>query len=446
MNTRVRSVVRSLSALALVSATVVLLPSSGNALAPAGPPLAKSSNFEVLGNVPTGPAIGMNFKGHYAFVTGPTGLTALDIANPAVPVVVGVHPLPHFENEDVDLCGNLLVIVNDREAKDLGAVMYLFDISAPATPRLASVTPIGLTGNGRGAGHIANFVKSNCSQLWVDGGDLVEVFDVSNAAAPRSFGKFESVASLSTAFKVTHDTERDPSGMLWSVGGGGAAGYTLTKDPLKPKLVASTSAAGVNPSPYNDFILHNSKRMNDVLLITEEDYVDTDETPPGGCRGQGKFETWSLARMTPGGITPLDTWMTELNSSDSKAAATVNCSSHWFERSSGLVAVGWYEQGTRILDVTNPRNIRQVGFYLPANGSTWGAYWSPTDPAHKIIYTADVYRGVDVLRLNRKSKDTSNETLTAPIPAVWFSASSTPAYRPSSRWVFACPWADVSVG
>ena len=110
---------------------------------------------------------------------------------------------------------------------------------------------------------------------------------------------------------------------------------------------------GVNPSPYNDFILHNSKRNGNTLLITEEDYIDQDETPPGGCRGQGKFETWSIA-MRPGGLTPLDTWMTEMNGSDSKAAATINCSSHWFELSKDLVAVGWYEQGTRFLDVHDP--------------------------------------------------------------------------------------------
>ena len=28
--------------------------------------------------------------------------------------------------------------------------------------------------------------------------------------------------------------------------------------------------------------------------MTEEDYIDTDEVPPGGCRGQGKFETWDI--------------------------------------------------------------------------------------------------------------------------------------------------------
>lgn len=413
------------------------------ALAPGVPPLARSSNVEHLGNVPTGPALGMVFKDHWAFVTGPAGLTVLDIAIPAAPFVVAVHPLPHFENEDVDLCGNTVLITNDRASRDLGSVLYAFDVSVPSSPQLVSVTPVGLTGSGRGAGHIANFVASDCSLMWLDGGDLVEVFDMTDPAAPRSLGKFESAASLSVAFKVTHDTERDSRGVLWSVGGGGAAGYRLTSDPLAPQLVSSTGPAGVNPSPYNDFILHNSKRNGSTLLITEEDYVDTDETPPGGCRGQGKFETWSIA-MRAGGLQPLDTWMTEMNGSDSKAAATVNCSSHWFEVSKDLVAVGWYEQGTRFLDVHDPDDIRQVGFFLPANGSTWGAYWSPTDPTRSIVYTADAYLGVDVLRIDRKADLSTMPTLTAPIPASWFTGA--PTYVPSDTWGFACPWTDVVVG
>jgi hypothetical protein len=47
--------------------------------------------------------------------------------------------------------------------------------------------------------------------------------------------------------------------------------------------------------------------------VTDEDYIDTDEIPPGGCRGQGKFETWDLSRLNRGTMTPLGTWETELN-------------------------------------------------------------------------------------------------------------------------------------
>jgi hypothetical protein len=385
----------------------------------------------------------MVFDDQWAFVTGPAGLTVLDISVPAAPTLAAVHPLPHFENEDVDLCGDTVLITNDRATRDLGSILYAFDVSTPASPRLVSTTVVGGTGNGRGAGHIANFVSDDCSLVWLDGGDLVEVFDMSDPAAPRSLGKFESAASLSASFKVTHDTEKDGRGVLWSVGGGGAAGYRLTDDPLAPELVTSSGTTAVNPSPYNDFILHNSQRDGRTLLITEEDYVDTDETPPGGCRGQGRFETWSVA-MKPGGLRPLDTWMTELNGSDSKAAAAVNCSSHWFDTSKDLVAVGWYEQGTRFLDVHDPRDIRQVGFYLPASGSTWAAYWSPTDPTDSIVYTADAYLGVEVLRIDRKADLSTMPTLTAPIPTSWYTTS--PTYAPADVWGFACPWTGVTVG
>ena len=147
---------------------------------------------------------------------------------------------------------------------------------------------------------------------------------------------------------------------MWNVGGGGAAGYKLTANPLAPQLLGTTGTAGRNPSPYNDFILHNSQRRGKTLLITEEDYIDTDEVPPGGCRGQGKFETWDLSRLSKGAITPQDTWETELNGMftsgavDSKAPVTVNCSSHWFDAKDGVAAVGWYEQGVRFLDYRNP--------------------------------------------------------------------------------------------
>jgi hypothetical protein len=411
---------------------------------PADAPLATSSNVHLLTHIP-GNAAGMNFKDHYAFVTGWTGVQVLDIAQPASPQLVAELPLPHFENEDVDLCGNTLIVVNDREAKDLGSVMYVVNIANPLTPFVQAILPLGLTGNGRGSGHIANFVKSDCTQAWIDGGDHVEVVDLTNPAAPRSLGKFESAASMSDAFKVSHDTERDSAGTLWNVGGGGAAAYKLTSDPLAPKLLATTGAAGANPSPYNDFILHNSQRRGQTLLITEEDYIDQDEVPPGGCRGQGKFETWDTSGLGKGVIKPMDTWQTELNGMftsgavDSKAPVTVNCSSHWFDAKSGVAAVGWYEQGVRFLDYRTPTDIKQVGYYIPANGSTWAAYWSPTDSAGQIVYTADAYRGIDVLRIDNGGL--TGKKTAAPVPGSWFGSPTldSAAFEPHPVFGFMCP-------
>ena len=210
----------------------------------------------------------MNFSGHYAYVSGWGGITVL--------------------------------VVNDRAELDLGALMYVVSIANRTKPSISAVLSLGLTGSGRGAGHIANFVTPDCSQAWIDGGDHVEVVDLTVPSAPRSLGKFASAAADSDAFRVSHDTELDSTGTVWNVGGGGAAGYRLTADPLAPALVGTTGDAGRNPSPYNDFILHNSQRRGKTLLITEEDYIDTDEVPPGGCRVRassrpGTSRRWAAA-------------------------------------------------------------------------------------------------------------------------------------------------------
>jgi hypothetical protein len=203
-------------------------------------------------------------------------------------------------------------------------------------------------------------------------------------------------------------------------------------------------------SPYNDFILHNSKRATaDVLLITEEDYIDQDEAQPGQCHGQGKFETWQI-KAQPADTVPLDTWSTELNgfltggsAEDSKAPVTANCSSHWFDYRRGVAAVGWYEQGVRLLDVRNPRDIRQVGYYLPVNGSTWAAYWAPNSP--NILYAADPVRGIDVLRVDGAGNP-SAATVAAPILPGWFgitgSSASVPGFTPSPLYGWGCALPD----
>jgi hypothetical protein len=431
----------TLLAVAAVVAVLYAMPAAGVT----EPPLAASSNVQLLAHIP-GTAAGMNFKDHYAYVSGWGGITVLDIANAATPQIAGALPLPHFENEDVDLCGNTLIVVNDREAKDLGSIMYVISIANRTSPSVVAILPLGLTGSGRGSGHIANFVKTDCTQAWIDGGDHVEVVDLTVPTAPRSLGKFESAASLSDNFKVSHDTELDSTGTLWNVGGGGGAGYKLTANPLAPQLLGTTGPSGVNPSPYNDFILHNSQRHGKTLLITEEDYIDTDEVPPGGCRGQGKFETWDLTKLSgKGSITPLGTWETELNGMftsgavDSKAPVTVNCSSHWFDAKDGLAAVGWYEQGVRFLDYRTPTDITQVGYYIPANGSTWAAYWSPTDPNGEIVYTADAYRGVDVLRIEGGGR--TGKKVKAPVRNEWLGspAADAASFVSSPTYGFMCP-------
>ena len=58
-----------------------------------------------------------------------------------------------------------------------------------------------------------------------------------------------------------------------------------------------------------------------------------------------------------------DMWATEvqaLQDGSGFAPAAGVCSAHYFDQNNGLVAQGWYEEGTRFLDVSNPRHPRQI--------------------------------------------------------------------------------------
>jgi hypothetical protein len=455
-----------LSALELAQQTAQRL---GTTLAPDDTPLS-SSNVELLTTIP-GTYAGMRIVGDRAFATGWDGVTAFDITDPAQPVPTAVLPLPHFENEDVDSDGKIVLVSNDREKSSMGGVLYVIDASTPNVLKPLAVLSLSDLGSDlRGPGHIANCVggTDGCKWAWITGGRKIWVVDLRDPANPKLVRGFDTPASTgSTDFGgrgkkyagATHDVERDAQGRLWVTGSGGMAAYDVSRDPAHPRMLAYTGKGGIAENT-NQFILHNSihpdaasykphggaRRDGDVVLVTEENYTDTNtddaEPVPGMCNEQGKFETWDVRNYSKG-RTPavIDKWTSEVSSAPfltgNHAPATVFCSSHWFTERNGLVANGWYEQGTRFLDVRDPANVRQVGYWAAPNAVTWGAYWV-TD---SIVYTADVGRGLDVLRITRPKAGSEAPTVVAPIRQSWLGVTpnrTSELMRESHRWHFAC--------
>ena len=83
--------------------------------------------------------------------------------------------------------------------------------------------------------------------------------------------------------------------------------------------------------------------------------------------------------------------------------APFGCSTHWFQqhpdfKNGGLVAAGFYNHGTRFLNVDKKGKISEVGYFMPHGGGTSAAYWR-TD---RIVYTVDYQRGMDVLKYTGK--------------------------------------------
>jgi hypothetical protein len=302
------------------------------------------------------------------------------------------------------------------------------------------------------AGHTSSCIEQ-CRYIWtggparrVDQGSLgrftlnargdgrpIWVTDLRDPARPRVFPKPIDVGRNDGATDYSHDVDVDGARIAWTSGRGGLLGYATRgrrRDPLtnsvrlatpwNPILVAGGGVEGGADGVAQagtDFI-HNAARplsgairasgvpRGNVVLVTEEDF-----TPP--CSLSGRIVAVDITRSLGGEpaansrpgrpyrLRALSAFHPTLDASATTSPAET-CSAHYFEVSGPTIAAGWYGQGVRLIDASNARNLRQVGYFYVtgtdavANPSSlvWDTAWRGD-----LLYVFDMSRGIEILRL-----------------------------------------------
>jgi hypothetical protein len=412
----------------------------------AAPARAENSpNVEPVAHLPELPtAISANFIGDTMFVSTASGIYSYDVSDPTNPVRLGALPMYIWENEDVDVDVKRKRLFISRDPRGFtspaipgdtfpyGAV-HVIDVSNPH-----SMSQIGFFTVP--AGHTTTCVN-NCDTIWTAGpyanpqsnpglvGRPIYATDVRDPANPVPCPDPIATDIDDGKSGYVHDVQVDAQGVAWVTGQGGVRGYWTSGRHRNPLTRKVETATGCKPIPYAGAgtpeaatpsrFMHNSWRdykpqskkrarklrkkrrvpRNDVLLATEENVV-TD------CATSGRFVAYDLRGTRSGQgfapptaptarLRPLDTWTPEAQS-----GATGCASSHYFaSRGDGLTANAFYTQGVRFLDTSNPRNIRQVGYFINPDSDTWATYW------HKgYLFVTDFQRGVDVLRFKGSAR------------------------------------------
>jgi hypothetical protein len=340
-------------------------------------------------------AVSARAKGDRLYVSTITGVSIYDITNPRAPIRMGRIDIRNAQNEDVDVGDGILLVSDDPHG--WRGLLHVVDVRDPTRPHVVGTLRTwtrGIFAKGRrgndqprkgGIGHTATCIDA-CRWAYLAGSTAgIDIVDLRNPAKPRIAGRF--AAREAAGGNGTHDVEQDAQGIAWVTGGSGTAGYDVS-NPLRPRLLYSTGRRARH-GPLNGLIHHNSMRLpGRVVAVTEEDFGDR-------CRSAGSFQTWSF-----GGhgrqMSVLDTFEVERD-----PWSRLICSAHWFDIRDGLVAQGYYEAGLRLLDVRDPRNIRQVGFWVPQAGLIWAAVFAPTDPTGSTVYAVDHQAGIQVVALDR---------------------------------------------
>lgn len=429
---------------ALAGALVLASGFAGTATAgPGGVPVGAGGratpNVHFLYNQPYGTGTGGAFLGSTYFATAAAtewftlvnsqavtgGMFAFDASNPEKPVLVGALPIPHHENEDLQLSAKRkLAIISqqpyrlnpqDNTSTYLPGRQFLVDVSNPTAMRLvstidlpATVGKVAATGKTLGGpGHTTTLVGGD-NYLWVSGArnGAVFVVDIRDAAHPKNLGYIASPAGAAYgAFTpgVVHDVDVDQFGDVWLTGSGGTAMYSLTKNPLKPTLIAAVSPK--DNAKAQQFIHHGSQRLDkDHVLVTEEDY---EANCNAADHQDGSLQTWKIDRAHKR-LVEVGSWDAPPGA-DASGPLSSLCSSHWFTiNNRKVVADAWYAAGVRFLDVSNPAKPRPIGMWAGDSTIASQARFVPGRP--DLVYVADYMRGLDIIKIDRAGRGARTTT------------------------------------
>jgi hypothetical protein len=353
-----------------------------------------SDNIEWLTHVPfNGPsATGANFikegGDHYMVVTSWHNFVIYDISDPTAPQQLSITPFGFkFENEDVATNGEIMLFSESLPQ----SILHVWDIEDKTNPVEIAQVP--------GAGQHTTSCILDCKWAY---GSTGAITDLRNPSKPKLMK--EKWSDGMPPIGGNHDvTEVAPGIVLTSTDP--MLLLDARKDPVHPKYLAQTDKKGYKS---NGLAFHSNlwpRSMKDRFVIAGGETCCGAEQ----CNEDqaASFSTWDTKGwQKTGKFKVIDQWWAyqgTITDGGGVVSAPFGCSPHWFTthpdwNNGGLVAVGWYNSGTRLLEVNSKGKIDQAGYFLPAAGGTSGAYFINDE----IIYSVDYQRGIDVLRYSGK--------------------------------------------
>lgn len=397
-------------------------------------PTGAFENVEFLGQLPEAVgATAINFidyasKQRVMFVTGRFGLKSYDISDPENPVALDSIDMPGFwQNEDMDVDPRRKLVFMARDPRAFGqdqatgeSGVYIVDAKDPANLKVLSYTEVP-------AGHTTTCIN-DCQFLWSGGprpadwqpedwdGRPVFVVDIRNAKKPKVWKDPVDLGRNDGVTDYSHDVQIDESGVAWVSGAGGIRGYWTRGRHWDPVEQRHRVATAFDPVPYaggkfyqsnqetwGGSLAHNMARpleaMGDydpgqVALVTIENFTSSCETDGRllivDLADSHEGQAWRSTPDHPYRLPVISEWSPHGKPGSLEGAG---CSAHYFQLRDGVLAQSYYGQGTHFIDVSDPANPTQVGYYRADGGSNWAPYWNGD-----VMYIADGRRGVDIIR------------------------------------------------
>ncbi|MDQ3952167.1 MAG: hypothetical protein M3279_04255 [Actinomycetota bacterium] len=338
---------------------------------------------------------GVTIHKNYMYLTSWKAISIYDISDPENPVQTDTLPVGFmFENEDVEITPDASYLFFSETIPDED--LHVYDIEDKT-----NITPVATLVD---AGDHTFTCLLKCK--WGYGSDGV-IVNLADPTDPKMVGEEGTDSSWHAKIGLqggAHDLTEVKNGYAIVSTLSGPLMYLDVRDPMDPKVI------GLGNKPSEDYLFHSGEWPNAgadrwLLMQGEQNFQPRCDPEANGpflvydTQGWQKTKTFKLS----------DQYAVQNGTyTDGNPPANgLGCSAHWFEShptfdNGGLVAMGYYEHGTRFFDITSKGKIKEAGVFLPYAGSTSAAYWASRSPKNRIVYAVDYTRGIDVLRYTGK--------------------------------------------
>ena len=348
-----------------------------------------SGPIEHLKTVPVdfGTAWGGRLVDDYFYLGSYRHFSIYDVSDPVDPQLVSTTPLvgQGMTMEDIDTNGKVLILTAQTP---VGNELQVWDVKDKSAPKKIATVP--------GAGdHTASCVL-DCK--WAYGSTPGKsIVDLRNPSKPRRVGTWATLGA-----DYVHDVTEVAPG--WVIASTDPMLYIDARNPAKPKTVAFASMEESLGPPTRQKIVGSNRwprESRDKFLLVGY------ESPFSGQCGatSATLQVFDASRWRSKGDLRIKGAYHVHNGSYADGAPPANavgCSALWFQHhpdfhNGGLVAAGWAEHGMRLIDVQKSGRPQELGYYVPYGGVVSAAYWLNDE----IVYSVDLTRGFDILRITR---------------------------------------------
>jgi hypothetical protein len=335
----------------------------------------------------------------------PNGTTLFDVSDPRSPKLLATIPMPEgWHSHKVRAANGIMIVNHERSGQGspgFGGGLGIYDISNPARPKLITKW----TTAGKGVHRYSFDGRYAYISPTVEGfvGNITMVLDLADPAKPVEVGRWwipgqwkaggEDYPWADFVEPRCHHPLRLNDRLYVSYWHHGIFILDIS-DLSRPKLVSQGIKSRAFPHPTHTCLPMPQKlKGRSVMIVADEDVSKLAPSPPAF--------TWMYDITDETSPIPIGTFQVDGVGSDGAPLPTMTGCHQPSERFTGtVIPFAWFAQGLRLLDVSDPFHMREVGHYLPdpPQGCQRVSSNDVTIDSRGLIYLVDRQRGIDIIQ------------------------------------------------